>query len=200
MKTIIISLILISVYRCSGQIPFLPTFSGQCSDIPQIKTQHLDDSIDFGGNDSITYTLNFNPDSVSNINKNKNFHILSSRNSSSATTVNKVTETKSTYTYKFSPITSNSFKFPSPIFYKNGKTYTTDSVQIKVKHRDLTVEDFRKLKKSNQINDFFASDNILQIAFKDNLGYLGVWKNGKFEIVKELDKNQIKKINKIIKK
>ena len=198
MKSLMFWLMLLFAYNCSGQMPnFFLKKKAKSPEFPLINFSHIDRTISFNERDSIIYTLNFEPDSVSMLDQNNYFISLYSRNSSSSTTVNG--ETKSTYTLLFYPISTKDFKLPSPKFYLDGKEYITDSIPIKVIHRELTEQEKLMLKFYNLRNTLDKSENTMQIVFNDELGYYCIKQNGRFMIVNELTKHQVKIINKLMK-
>jgi len=122
---------------------------------------------------------------------------MASSNNISSTTVNKETETKATYTYIITPNHSGWFHIPSPAFYHKGYAYKADSVPVYVTPQK-TDEEYLKEK---LLQDFVSMpekpDGTVELFINNKTGYYGVWSKGKFYPLKELNKKQIKQVNKI---
>jgi hypothetical protein len=203
MKTIFLSFLLAVAFSCAAQTPlntpFTNNLTGKSSGFPHITALCKHDTIDLDSRDTIIYTLNFAPDSVSKVISNKDISLLASSNNWSQTTVNKISETKATYAYVITPGRFGVISFPSPLFYFKGYSYKFDTIRIFVNPKKIS-----KLEQKNKsLNDLISvqekPDNTMQIVMYDEIGYYGVWTNGKFNILKALNAKQIEQINKILK-
>lgn len=192
-------LMLILLSKCYGQQPFIFNYSPKNLAPPEVHSKHNEKTVSFKELDTIIYTLNFIPDSVITDKKNYNYAIINSPTINSETsTVNGKTDTKSTYAYIITITTSNNFTFHSPMFYINGFKHMADPLTIKVKPRELTQEEIKQIEIYNLTNKLINDDNTIQILYNKQLGYYCTRINGKFVFAKELNKRQVRKLNKII--